>query len=80
MNRSEGLSSFCGLQEDVGPDSGDVVLFRPWLFKALGQGAKAGGKTWGRRLTESATLAFEGVVAVRVLKVYSLQSQWRCRS
>lgn len=80
MNRSKRLSSFCGLQQDVGSDARDVVLLWPRLLKALGQGAKTGRETWGRRLAEPAALAFEGIGVVRVLEVYSLQSQWWCRS
>lgn len=55
------------------------MLLGPRLLEGLGQGAKTGSETRGRRLAESAALAFEGVSVVRVLKVYSLQSEWRCR-
>jgi len=80
MNSSKCLRSFYGLQQDVGSDARDVVLLGPRLLKALGQGAKTGRETRGRRLAEPTALAFEGVSVVRVLKVNSLQSQWRCRS
>lgn len=71
MDSSVGLSAFRQLQQDIGPDLGNAVLFRSWWVMALGQGPEAGSKARGGGLAQSGTLAFEGVRVVGVFKVHS---------